>query len=128
MHDNANNDNIIRFHSLGVFSLSVSVKKARFVCEEGSYPWLKRVERGGRGRSILKKHLHERKFANCTVQISKWFKRRMSPHVLILSQSFLNHISFNQFILWLENEKKSNQERVAGEEEVSIFFFSKKLK
>lgn len=41
------------------------------------------------------KHLHERKFANCTVQIRKWFERRMPPHALILPQSFLNHISFN---------------------------------
>lgn len=54
----------------------------------------------------------------------------MPPHALILPQSFLNHISFNQFILWLENEKKSNQEakESRGRKKFRFFFFSKKLK
>lgn len=121
------------------------MKKARFVCEEGSYPWLKR---GAKRKSGCNKPSNDDLWFNrssdsswnntstsvnshCN-KLSKFEKVRTSPCRQTVWH-FLNHISFNGLILVplmmaRDQEVESRNECRGEEEEVGRFrsgFFRK---
>lgn len=125
------------------------MKKARFVCEEGSYPWLKRGAKRKRKSGCNKPSNDDLWFnrssdsswnntstsvnSHCN-KLSKFAKVRTSPCRQTVWH-FLNHISFNGLVLVplmmaRDQEVESRNECRGEEEEVGRFrsFFSKKLK